>query len=336
MTYFPILSVIMSVYNGSPFLRTAIESVLSQTFFDFEFIITDDGSTDDTTAILDEYAEKDRRINVIRQPNTGLTESLNRMAAMAQGEFIARMDADDISLPKRFEKQLKKLRENPDYLAVGCWFQTINGNDVPTSEIFFPDKPDLLRQYLEEGINCYGHGSVMIRREVFHGLGLSYRFRYGQDFDLWLRLSEQRRLGMVEEVLYQRRDHGHALSKALIPQRAALMRLMRSLMKERKIHGREVSDWKDEESKVFNGVSLWTRQDIEAHDLFLEARRLLCSGENARARKILSSIRKGMKHFGNSDVPYFLSFFPGFLTAAILRSRDSINNKRHFVKPLNP
>lgn len=326
----------MSVYNGASFLREGIESILNQTFSDLEFIIIDDGSTDDTAAMLNKYAMKDKRISVIHQPNAGLTESLNRMTAIARGEFIARMDADDISLPKRFEKQVKKLWENLNYLAVGCWFQTINENGVPLSEVFFPDKPEFLRQYLREGINCYGHGSMMMRREVFQGLGLSYRFRYGQDFDLWLRLSEYSHLGMVEEVLYQRRDHGHTLSKAIIPQRATLMKLMLSLMKERKNHGREISDWKEDECKALKEVPQWTREEIDAHDKFQEARRLLCAGQNGRARQILSSLRRDVKNFRKSDITYLLSFVPSFLTAPLLRSRDSRNNRRHFVKLLRP
>lgn len=328
----PVISVVMAVYNGEPFLVNAIESILNQTFTDFEFLIVDDGSTDNTGNILEEFAASDSRVIIIHQENIGLTESLNRLCKIAKGEFIARMDADDISLPERIEKQAKKLQETPDYLAVGCWFQTIAESGMPNVEILFPDDPEILKDCLHKGINCYGHGSVMMKKKVFKTNGLSYRFKYGQDFDLWLRLSEQGSLGMVEEVLYQRRDHGHTLSKALIPQRAALMNCMLSLMRERKTHGREISKWKEEEGKILNGVPQWTEKEITAHNMFLEARRLLCSGENSRARQILSLIKRDLKHFDNVDVAYYISFLPGFLTAPLLRFRDKINNKRHFVK----
>ena len=101
----PVISVVMSVHNGEKYLREAVESILNQTFRDFEFIIIDDGSTDGSKTILEEYAAKDSRIRlVVPWENRGLTKSLNDGLALARGEFIARMDADDIALPQRFER----------------------------------------------------------------------------------------------------------------------------------------------------------------------------------------------------------------------------------------
>ena len=97
----PKASVVMSVYNGEPFLRQAVASILHQTFTDFEFIVVDDGSTDGTAEILSSYARADSRLCVVTQENRGLIKSLNRATGMARGEYIARMDADDISMPKR-------------------------------------------------------------------------------------------------------------------------------------------------------------------------------------------------------------------------------------------
>lgn len=330
----PSISVIMSVYNGQQFLSKAIDSILKQTYVDFDFFIINDGSLDETPNILNEYSKKDTRITIIHQDNIGLTLSLNRLIENAKGEYIARMDADDISYSERFEQQRKMLIENPHYLATGCWFQALDEMSNPMYEKVFPNKPSLLAEYLTKGINCYAHGSVMIRRKVFDKLGILYRFQYGQDFDLWLRLSEQGNIGMVEEVLYQRRDHGHALSKSLVPQRTALMNLMLSLARERRSYGREMLEWKKEESKILKEIPQWTEKEITAHDMFLESRRLLCSGENTKARKNLALIKRDLKQFDYINVAYYISFLPSFLTAPLLRYRDKINNRRHFIREI--
>ena len=219
------LTVVMPVFNGGKYVGNAIDSILDQTFRDFEFLITDDGSTNDTPNILAEYARKDSRITVISQENAGIAESLNRMVRIAGGNFIARMDADDVSMPKRFGRQVAKLIANPDYVAVGCWVRELFENSALNHEIVYPDKPDLLKRHLRKGINCYTHGSVMMRRTVFEEFGLLYRFEEGEDFDLWLRLSERGTLGIVEEVLYQHYNHAHSFSSERIS-RTALMRYL--------------------------------------------------------------------------------------------------------------
>src|SRR5688572_1551532 len=110
----PVISVLMSVYNGASYLPESVESILAQTFTDFEFIIIDDCSVDETPQILNTYAQGDSRIRIIRNPeNKGLTASLNIGLAEAQGKYVARQDADDISLPQRFEKQIQSLEGNP-------------------------------------------------------------------------------------------------------------------------------------------------------------------------------------------------------------------------------
>src|SRR3954468_5693657 len=115
----PTVSVLLAVYNARRYLRQAIDSILAQTFTDFEFIIIDDGSTDDTLAILREYEKRDGRIRLISRPNKGLTTTLNEGLALARGEFLARMDGDDVALPTRFEKQVTYLRDHPECVLVG-------------------------------------------------------------------------------------------------------------------------------------------------------------------------------------------------------------------------
>src|SRR4051812_26679567 len=122
----PTVSVLMAVYNGEQYLREAVNSILSQTFKDFEFIIIDDGSTDRSPELLASYARADSRVKLISRPNKGLTKSLNEGLHAARGEFVARMDGDDISLPERFERQVSYLREHPEVVLVGSRVEFID------------------------------------------------------------------------------------------------------------------------------------------------------------------------------------------------------------------
>src|SRR6266480_6486765 len=124
----PPISVVMPVYNSAGVVAEAVESILQQTFRDFEFIIVDDGSTDDTGEILHEYAQLDKRIRLYSQENSGLIEALNRYCRVAAGKYIARMDADDISLPARLEKQFRFMETHPEVGVLGTWIQDVDEN----------------------------------------------------------------------------------------------------------------------------------------------------------------------------------------------------------------
>src|ERR1051325_1151561 len=113
----PTVSVLLPVYNAERYLESALQSVLGQTFSDFEVIAVDDGSKDNSKKILERFAANDPRIRVISRPNTGIVGALNDGLAVARGEFIARMDADDVALPGRFQAQLDYLRGHPDCIA---------------------------------------------------------------------------------------------------------------------------------------------------------------------------------------------------------------------------
>lgn len=328
----PLVSIIMSVYNGSACVSEAIESILCQSFNDYEFIITDDGSTDGTSTILDAYARKDKRIRVIKQANAGLTESLNRMIKASKGEFMARMDADDVSMKERLLKQVDRLEKDHACAALGCWFKTSSVDPSLSYEAVFPDDAKLLKKFLRAGINCFAHGSVMMRKKALMDAGLCYRFRYGQDMDMWLRLSESAGIGMVEEVLYERRDHHATLSKSLVPRRLALARLMLKLSEERMRHGREITDWSAEEKKILKDVPLWGKKEIRAYDGFLKARGLLCTGKSREAKTVLRSIRDDLRGLGGFAPAYILSHLPGAIIGPALRWRDAINDKRQYKR----
>lgn len=179
----PKISVIMSVYNGEKFVAEAIDSVLRQTFGDFEFIIIDDGSTDSSLAIIKSYSDK--RIKLIEnEANIGLTKSLNKGIAVARGKYVARMDADDISMPKRFEKQYNFMEKNPEIGVLGG------------QEITFGNKRLIKTSYLlDEDIKCFAafnnpmnHPTIFARAELLKRNPYNPDFRYSQDYELWARL----------------------------------------------------------------------------------------------------------------------------------------------------
>ena len=210
----PPLSVVMSVYNGEDYLPAAIDSVLEQSFDAFEFIIIDDGSTDGSTAILRDYAARDHRIRLIEQDNTGLTVALRRGVSESRGAFVARMDADDISMPDRFERQIALLRSDPGLVAATCHVEHFFDDGTVSHVARRRDDPRLIPLY-----NCFsnrigGHGQVMFRRSAYDAAGgYDASFRYAQDYDLWSRLTEHGDFGVVDAMLYRFRTGHDSISK---------------------------------------------------------------------------------------------------------------------------
>lgn len=199
----------MSVYNGDRYLTEAVESILAQTFTDFEFIIINDGSTDKSLAILEGYAKQDKRIRLINQQNIGLAKSLNKAISLAKGELIARMDADDIALPERFERQVEYLDRNPDCLALGCDVLQIDMDGAPICKMGLPLSHEKIEAELLQGHGgAVRHPAVMMRRDMVVKIG-SYRekFQMTEDLDLFLRLAEMGRLANLPDTLLEYRLH---------------------------------------------------------------------------------------------------------------------------------
>ena len=206
----PKVSVVMSVYNGEKYLKASVDSVLNQTFRDFEFIIINDGSTDSTADILCGY--NDGRMKIIYQANIGLTKSLNKGIALAKGEYIARQDADDISLSSRFAEQVKSLDSRPDIFMVISWYIIIDGDGNEIITRILPDEDKVKNFFKIENMIC--HGSVMFRKNRFIELG-GYResLRYGQDRELWKRMiSNGSKFSIIERPLYKYRISIHNIS----------------------------------------------------------------------------------------------------------------------------
>lgn len=197
----------MAVYNGERYLREAINSILDQTFRDFEFVIIDDGSSDGTQDILRSY--DDPRIQVlVNERNIGLTRSLNRGLKRARGEFIARQDADDISEPKRFERQVAFLDAQPEVALLGTSYTLMHPQGTCHERIRLPC--DHLELCWELFIYCpFVHSAVMIRREpLFNHVGLyDEKYAYSQDYDLWCRIADCLRVANLSEFLVRYRMH---------------------------------------------------------------------------------------------------------------------------------
>lgn len=205
----PRISVAMAVYNNAPYLRQAIESILAQTFGDFEFLIVNDGSTDGSAEIIDDYARRDRRVRAIHQPNRGLVASLNRLVVEARAPLIARMDGDDVSLPERFARQIAFLDCHPDHGVVGTSTHDIDerGRLSENSDYHPLTHEDFLAR-LESG-PWLCHPSVMMRTDLVRAAG-GYRgvYRHCEDYDLWLRLAPVTKLCTIPDRLlhYRRSD----------------------------------------------------------------------------------------------------------------------------------
>ena len=198
----PTVSVIMSVRNESVWLAEAILSIRRQTYRDFEFLIVDDASTDDTSHILQKSAAADPRIKVYynEEPN-GLARSLNRLISLAKGQYIARMDGDDISRDDRFVRQVDFLEGNPKIGLVGSYCREIDSQGLPVAIWKRPTESKLLRRALFKG-NPFIHSSVMLRKRVFDEVGgYNCQCRYAQDYELWLRVAEKFEIGNLAEPL---------------------------------------------------------------------------------------------------------------------------------------
>lgn len=199
----PGVSVLMSVHNGEPWVSAAVESVLGQTFGDFELIVVDDGSTDRTGEILDRF--RDPRLRVVHQSHQGLTRSLNRALAVARAPLVARMDADDVSLPERLSRQVAFLEAHPEVgvLGTGCRDVDPLGG---VRRVYRPPEtdPEIRRALIRR--NPFIHASVMVRREALERAGLyDEAVPVAQDYDLWVRMSRITRLANLPEPLVLRR-----------------------------------------------------------------------------------------------------------------------------------
>jgi glycosyltransferase involved in cell wall biosynthesis len=207
----PLVTVLMPVHNSEAFVVDAIESILGQTFRDFEFLIIDDGSTDRSVEIVEGYADSRIRL-VCNDHQLELVRTLNRGLDLAQGKYVARMDADDISLPERLERQVDFMETNPDVGICGTWLVTMG------------DREGGIWSYPEgaEEIRCrllfhapIGHPTVCMRREMLvrHGLRFDEGYPHAEDYEFWIRASGAFPLANLDSVLLRHRIHAGSVSQ---------------------------------------------------------------------------------------------------------------------------
>ena len=198
----PKVSIIMGVWNGAQHLKESINSILTQTFSDVEFVVVNDASTDDTAHILAAYAAQDPRITVVTNAqNLGLTRSLNVGIRASRGTYIARMDAGDTSEPTRFAEQVQFLDEHPDHGLVGAWTHVIDEDSHIIGEMKYPTDNVSLKKDLIK-YNPFVHSSVMMRRDIVEKAGLyNESWKYAQDYELFFRMSKYAKIANIGAYL---------------------------------------------------------------------------------------------------------------------------------------
>jgi len=227
------VSVLMAVHDGEKYLRQAVDSILAQTFSDFEFIIVDDGSSDNTIPMLEKYAAEDRRIVLVRNKiNLGLARSLNFGLDLAKGEYIARMDADDVSLPERFAVQVLFLDTHPKVGALATAANLIDAQGMVGPLVQFPEQHVRLQWIMCFFENPIIHPSVMLRRKVIGDKGgYDESFITSQDFDLWSRMAQSTELANIQDVYLHLRKHEENISHTRYHQQQAdALRISASLI----------------------------------------------------------------------------------------------------------
>ncbi|MBW4467662.1 MAG: glycosyltransferase [Pegethrix bostrychoides GSE-TBD4-15B] len=218
----PQVSVLMTVYNSARYLAEAVESILNQSFGDFEFLILDDGSQDRSAAILQAYAAQDSRIHLTLRENRGITKSLNELIAQARGELVARMDADDIALPERFARQVAFLQAHPKVVCVGGALDWIDARSQLIGHCPMPQTDAELQRHMLTGVSLLHHPTAMLRRDALLQVGgYDETMLTSSDLDLWLRLGEVGQLANLSDTVLQYRLHSDSITQAKQSRQAA-------------------------------------------------------------------------------------------------------------------
>lgn len=249
----PLVSVVMSVYNTEKFVHNAIESILNQTFTDFEFIIIDDASTDNTPQILHSFSKHPKIKIITNKKNIGLSKSLNKWLTAASGKYIARQDADDFSAEDRLEKQIAYLEYNTDVSLLGTGAVIIDNEGKELCIRHVLTKPEhLLAKFTQlELTNPLFHGSIMFRKSDIREIG-NYRegFRYAQDHDLYLRLCEQKKIDNLDLPLYYWRLNPSGVSIIKYREQQKFSQLALRFATERKIYGKDTYSFDSVEKEI--------------------------------------------------------------------------------------
>jgi len=287
----PEISVIMSAHNERRYIGTALESLLNQSMADFEVIIIDDASADGTAELIEKF--RDSRIRVFRKnKNAGLTANLNFAASHARSGLLARMDADDVSEPRRFEMQLKALNENPEIAFMGSRCYLIDANGRTLGILGRKIGPEEFCDEIRLS-NLFVHGSVIIRKSAFNDVG-GYRtaFRFSQDYDLWLRLCEKHKGACLENIFYCWRMHKGAVSSLRRITQLQYSELARKLAAERSKFGNEITDLDAAAHDIESGRGRVGFKRVYVNEQIIWARTLYASGAFKSAANVLLALLK--------------------------------------------
>jgi glycosyltransferase involved in cell wall biosynthesis len=254
----PRISVLLPVHNAQAYLHEALESILAQNYGNFELLALDDGSTDGSLQILRQFQKRDSRVSVTARENRGLVASLNELLSKARGEFVARMDADDVCFPRRFERQVQFLDEKVEHIAVGGWVIHMNARGNLIGLIESPIIHEKIDAANLRGRTSIWHSTAMLRRSAIDAVG-GYRseFIHSEDLDLWLRLAETGKLANLPEPVLFYRLHEKSVSQTMGKQQRESAYLACSMAWER----RNVSG-------TFEATDLWRPSSNQSYHRF--------------------------------------------------------------------
>lgn len=241
----PKVSVLLPVYNAADYVAASIQSVLNQTYHDLELIIIDDGSTDESAAVIRRLAESDSRVRFKSRENFGFARTLNEMIDMAMGELIARLDADDEALPERIAAQVGFMDANPDCVVVGGGVIHIDADGDPLSIELYPASHEEIEHRMLSGGGGIIHPSVMIRAETLRECGgYALDCPVCEDQELWLRMALRGRLANLQEPMIRYRVHSGNMSFVDAEQAGRrLAAVLRRAHQERKLEPPAIGEW---------------------------------------------------------------------------------------------
>jgi len=301
----PTFSVILPVFNGERYLRTAIESILSQSYHDYEFIIIDDGSTDKSRKVIDSFSDK-RIIKIVQKKNLGLISTLNHGLKIAQGNYIARMDQDDLSDPSRLEKQLKALQSSGELAVVGSLYAAIDENSKFITVAAQPIGIHDIRFGLTSQ-NCFGHGSIVIDRSKIPSELLKYpeEYEHAEDYALWVMLSYQNiKMYNVPEILYSWRYHSRSISNTASREQQETVNRILYLQNSRRLD--------------FGFIDIWTffiNAFFRLPDKMVYKNRVVKSNLKKTYQYIL--IQYAVKVFGERPLRSFMAIFLSLIISPV-------------------
>lgn len=238
----PRVSVVMPVYNTERFVAEAVESILAQSYADFEFIIIDDGSTDGSLAVLKKYEARDPRIRLVSRPNTGNVVAANEGVDLSRGEFMARLDADDRVMPELLERQVARFDAEPGLVLLGANAQVMDESGVVFGDFAVPETHEAIERSHLQGDMAIHHPGAMMRVEQVRAVG-KYRpqFKICEDYDLWLRLGEVGRVANLPDVMMHKRMlPGSAIVSGIAERDATVERALDGALSRRGLPARAV------------------------------------------------------------------------------------------------